>query len=135
MLQNIFKGSKFYMRFLYGWLLWCTILSCTDSVSQQDAQFIKSNIGKLPFKFTKHALCRMACRHIDEQEIAAVLTSGNINYEKSDTRNTQPCRKKYAIEGTTKDGQRVRIIVAPCRNQLTIITVIDLGVDWKCNCH
>lgn len=32
---------------------------------------------------TKHAKCRMDCRHITEQEIKEVINTGNVNYSKS----------------------------------------------------
>lgn len=84
--------------------------------------------------YSKHAQCRMACRHIDESEIAEILHNGKVNYTKSDLKGTD-CQKKYAVEGTTHDQQRVRIIFAPCAAEMTVVTVIDLGKEWPCNCE
>ncbi len=83
--------------------------------------------------YSRHAQCRMACRHIDQSEIQEILHSGKINYAKSDLKE-EDCHKKYAVEGTTHDRQKVRIIFAPCAAELTVVTVIDLGKDWPCNC-
>jgi len=33
--------------------------------------------------YTKHAKCRMECRHIDESEIKDILANGSINYKKA----------------------------------------------------
>lgn len=83
--------------------------------------------------YSKHARCRMECRHIDESEVKEILTNGTINYNKSELQG-EVCRKRYAVEGTTHDNQRVRLIFAPCGNEETVVTVIDLGKEWSCDC-
>ena len=82
--------------------------------------------------FTKHARCRMECRHIDESEVKEILDEGKINYSKSETEST-PC-PKYALEGITHDKQHVRIIVGDCKTEASIITVIDLDNEFECDC-
>lgn len=84
--------------------------------------------------YSKHARCRMDCRHITEKEVKDILAAGKINYAKSDIGNNPDCKKKYAVEGTTRDGQRVRVIFAPCATEMTVVTVIDLGKEWDCDC-
>lgn len=84
--------------------------------------------------YSKHARCRMSCRHIDEYEVKQILTSGKINYGKSDLTGDE-CKKRYAVEGITRDNQSVRIIFAPCNSEVTVVTVIDLGKDWSCDCN
>ncbi len=84
--------------------------------------------------YSKHARCRMGCRQIDETEVKDILTNGKINYAKSEIGDRPDCKRKYALEGTTKDGQRVRMIFAPCGNKVTVVTVIDIGRDWPCDC-
>jgi hypothetical protein len=86
--------------------------------------------GKLIY--TKHARCRMDCRHIDETEVEEILAEGRINYRKSEPAGRPD--PKYALEGTTRDGQQVRIIFAPAKRGMIVITVIDLDTDWSCNC-
>jgi hypothetical protein len=83
--------------------------------------------------YTKHARCRMGCRHIDESEVMEILENGEINYNKSDLRASPD--PKYALEGTTHDGQQVRIIFAPSPRGMVVITVIDLDTGWHCNCN
>lgn len=82
---------------------------------------------------TKHARCRMDCRHIDESEIREILHSGRVNLQKSEPAASPD--PKYAIEGTTHDRQRVRIIVAASPGGNVIITVIDLEREWQCDCN
>ena len=94
-----------------------------------------SGLDRHPQKmhFSKHARCRMGCRHIDETEIREILEKGSINFQKS-ALNGDLCRRKYAVEGRTKEGQRLRVIFAPCGNEMTVVTCIDLGVEWACDC-
>src|SRR4051812_17049358 len=54
--------------------------------------------------YTKHARCRMDCRHIDESEVTEILEKGRINYRKSEPAGRPD--PKYALEGTTHDGQQ-----------------------------
>ncbi len=86
----------------------------------------------LPVRYTKHAQCRMECRFIDKEEILDILENGQINTKKSDLQDL-PC-PSYALEGTTKDNQEVRIVFADCGNEVRVITAIDLGVDHECYC-
>jgi hypothetical protein len=91
---------------------------------------INRHPGKLIY--TKHARCRMGCRHIDEAEVEEILAEGRINYRKSEPAGRPD--PKYALEGTTRDGQEVRIIFAPAKRGMVVITVIDLDTEWSCNC-
>ena len=92
---------------------------------------INRNIGKLIF--SKHALCRMECRHIDESEVKEILQSGTINYNKIETDEKG---KTYPLEGMTHDKQHVRIVFAPKRDsEVVVVTVIDLDKEWPCECN
>lgn len=83
------------------------------------------------YYFTKHARCRMKCRHITQEEVKEIVQKAEVNYHKSELDAAQG--PKYAIEGyTSGDQQHVRIIVAPKERHLSIVTVIDLDNDWEC---
>ncbi|MDE3234418.1 MAG: DUF4258 domain-containing protein [Bacteroidota bacterium] len=82
--------------------------------------------------YSKHAKCRMDCRHIDESEIKSILENGQINYRKSEL-NGDACHQKYAVEGYAKDTH-LRIIFAPCEDKVTVVTCIDLDHEWECHC-
>jgi hypothetical protein len=84
--------------------------------------------------YSKHAKCRMECRHIDENEVKDMIANGTINYKKSDLQKDD-CHKRYAVEGYSKDEQHLRIIVVPCADELTIVTCIDIGSEWECHCE
>jgi hypothetical protein len=38
-------------------------------------------------EYSKHAKCRMECRHITESEVEDIMQNGDINYYKSDIKN------------------------------------------------
>jgi hypothetical protein len=83
-------------------------------------------------QYSNHAKCRMACRHITQDEVEETLKEGKINYRKSDIQNSRCPR--YAVEEVTKDNQRVRIVFAQCNNYTEVVTVIDLDTEWTCDC-
>jgi hypothetical protein len=98
--------------------------------------------GSFPFDrhpehlvLTRHARCRMDCRHITEKEIREILENGEINYHKSQPQaHPDP---KYAVEGETVEGQRLRVVFAvpSLGGVLVVVTCIELGVEWQCACH
>jgi hypothetical protein len=74
----------------------------------------------------------MQCRKISQAEVEEIMQEGTINYKKSDLQNARCPR--YALEGVTKDNQKVRIVFAQCDNLTEVVTVIDLGTEWSCDC-
>jgi hypothetical protein len=83
-------------------------------------------------EYSNHARCRMDCRHITQTEVQDIMQNGKINYTKSDLQNARCPR--YALEGVTQDNQKVRIVFAQCNEKTEVVTVIDLGTEWSCNC-
>ena len=102
----------------------------------ENREISKRGLDRNPsnINYSKHARCRMGCRHISETEVKDILQNGKINYSKSDLKGEE-CKKRYAVEGITNDNQKVRIIFAPCNNEVTVVTVIDLGKEWTCDCE
>ena len=89
--------------------------------------------GNKTIKYSRHAKCRMDCRHIDESEVKEILAKGEINYNKEETSEKGIT---YPLEGTTHDGQHVRIVFAPKEKEIVVVTAIDLDKDWPCgNCN
>ena len=85
--------------------------------------------GNKTIKYSRHAKCRMDCRQIDESEVKEILAIGEINYNKEETTEKGVT---YPLEGTTRDGQHVRIVFAPKENEIVVVTAIDLDKDWPC---
>jgi hypothetical protein len=82
--------------------------------------------------YSRHAKCRMDCRHIDEAEVKEILKEGKVNERKieEDSRGTT-----YPLEGTA-EGHHLRIVFAPKGNDaVEVVTCIDLDTDWKCDCE
>ena len=82
---------------------------------------------------TKHAKCRMDCRHITEDEIREIIHDGKVNYSKSGPGTKGD--ETYALEGYSDEHQHLRIVVAPENDGLVVITCIDLDKEWACNCN
>lgn len=106
----------------------------TDNDRKTDNQKTNLDVFRDPaadYYFTKHARCRMKCRHITQEEVKEIVQKAEVNYKKSELDAAQG--PKYALEGvTSRDNQHVRIIVAPKQRHLTIVTVIDLENEWAC---
>lgn len=92
---------------------------------------INRNIGNLIF--TKHAKCRMECRDITEDEIKEILHDGNINYVKSNLKDERG--PTYALEGYSQDHQHLRIVFAPKKAEMVVVTCIDLDKEYECDCN
>jgi len=132
------KALPFIILFVLA-VIALAVKQCNNNdtgIQQNKTSYAKRGLNRNPshINYSKHARCRMACRHIDETEVQQILKDGKINYSKSEL-NGEDCKKKYAVEGNTKDEQRVRIIFAPCADEVTVVTVIDLGKEWECNCE
>jgi hypothetical protein len=84
-------------------------------------------------EYTRHARCRMQCRHITQAEVMDIIKNGRINYRKTDV-NDRPC-PTYALEGYTQDQQHVRIVFAQCQQVTKVVTCIDLESEVKCDCE
>lgn len=82
--------------------------------------------------YTKHALCRMNCRHISREEIGEILEKGAINFNKSNSRGG-PC-PVYALQGRTATNEYIRVIFAQCPAETKIITCYNLEEEFSCHC-
>ncbi len=109
-----------------------TTTTNTNKNDNYDGRGLNRNPSNI--NYSKHARCRMDCRHIDESEVKEILREGKVNYNKSELDGAD-CKKKYAVEGLTHDKQKVRIIFAPCNTEVTVVTVIDIGEEWPCDCE
>ncbi len=83
-------------------------------------------------RYTEHAKCRMDCREISQSEVEEIMQNGKINYNKSNIKDAR-C-PTYAMEGITKDNQRVRIVYGQCDDFTNVVAVIDLDREYSCSC-
>ena len=132
------KNSDLYRRLrFYGFGFLMGILVVSFVYKGKGCQLPGSRkLEELSFQhleLTKHGECRMNCRGISLDEVKDVLKSGKINYDKSDV-HAKPYGK-YAVEGTTKDQQHIRLVIADCDSISKLVTAIDLGlVNDTCSC-
>lgn len=123
---------------MWVWLFW-GLVGCGPGASVPDgtgaapvsADPILAAMAARPLVETRHGACRMACRHLDREEVEQMLVRGHINPER--TRHDGTC-PSYAVEGTTRDGQHARIVFAACDDVTKVVTAIDLDRDWPCEC-
>jgi len=99
--------------------------------NKKEAPELNRNVHNLIL--TKHAMCRMECRDITEEEIKEILREGDINYAKSNLNDKRGVT--YALEGYSDDRQHLRIIFAPEKDRLVVVTCIDLNKEWQCDCN
>lgn len=78
---------------------------------------------------TRHAKCRMECRHINTAELQEILHDGTINEAKTEQDSRGP---KYALEGYTREHQHLRVVFAPEGSAVVVVTCIDLDNEWPC---
>jgi hypothetical protein len=108
----------------------------TNKTTKQDQGTIDRDKGfdrrTSYLEYSNHAKCRMQCRKISQAEVEEIMQDGKINYNKSDLQNARCPR--YAVEGITRDDQKVRIVFAQCNEKTEVVTVIDLDTEWSCDC-
>ncbi len=102
------------------------------TVNKATEAYTQLRSGNKTLAYSKHAKCRMDCRHIDESEVKEILDSGTVNFNKIEQSDKGV---SYPLEGVTHDGQRVRIVFAPHDKELVVVTAIDLDTEWKCDCQ
>lgn len=133
------KYSPFILLLVLATILFLVKKSgCNRSKTATNTETVKDHKGlnrnPSQINYSKHAECRMDCRHIDATEVKDILQNGKINYKKSEL-DGEECRKKYAVEGYSKDNQHLRIVFAPCASEITVVTCIDLDTHWECHCE
>ena len=131
---EMFENNSYRLRFSFVLkiLALAFILSACQNNTPQPRGADTTSIPRLIY--TKHARCRMECRHINEAEIKEILAENNINGRKSNP-DGKPC-PSYAYEGYSNDHQHLRIVIGKCDDRAwKVITCIDLGNEFECDCH
>ncbi|ACU63981.1 DUF4258 domain-containing protein [Chitinophaga pinensis] len=111
-----------------------TSIATTDKRDKKITEKTPAGLNRhAPLKYTRHARCRMECRHVTEAEVVGILETGSVNNEKSNPQD-EPC-PTYALEGYSEEGQHLRVVFAPCEDTTSVVTCIDLDKDWSCSCN
>jgi Domain of unknown function (DUF4258) len=127
------KSFAVCKKILFVSVFVCLLLTQCDQPGNIHNNHDPINRNETHLIYTRHARCRMDCRHITETEIKEILQRGEIDYKKSEPDGHPD--PKYALEGNTNEGQHLRIIFAPTQRGLVVITCIELGVEWQCDCN
>lgn len=129
--MNSHKLKHFLTSLLFG----AIFASCTSHQDKPNGSGDHQTIidPNTHLIYTRHARCRMDCRHISEDDIREVLREGHINEAKS-KQESGKC-PTYAIEEDRhKDGVRLRIVFAKCDHDTKVVTCIDRDHEFECEC-
>lgn len=137
------KYLPYFALLAAGFLLWFikknqpssypknSVIHIPVSTSNGNKESLNRNVHTIIY--SKHARCRMDCRHISEAEVREILIDGQLNTNKIETSLRG---KTYPLEGVTADKQHVRIVFAPKGSDaVEVVTCIDLDTEWPCNCQ
>ena len=83
-------------------------------------------------EYTKFALCRMDCHHINANSIMGIFRNGVVNRPKSDL-NKKPC-PIFTVSGLTKQKMSIIIIIQQCGTVAKILDCYDANGTVGCNC-
>ena len=83
-------------------------------------------------EYTKFALCRMDCHHINANSIMGILRNGEVNRTKSEL-HKKPC-PIFTIRGVTKQKMSIILIIQQCGNDAKILDCYDANGILACNC-
>ena len=131
--SDFFRRLRFYG---FGLLMGCLLVSIITKgrACMLPSTLKMEELSSQYLEYTKHAHCRMDCRHISEEDIKQVLKGGSVNYGKSGVHD-KPF-PTYTVEGATKSGKQLRIVIADCDTISRVVTAIDLGIEKdSCNCN
>ena len=83
-------------------------------------------------EYTKFALCRMDCHHINANSIMGIFRNGVVNRPKSDL-HKQPC-PIFTVLGITKQKMSIIIIIQQCGTVAKVLDCYDANGTLACNC-
>jgi hypothetical protein len=83
-------------------------------------------------EYTKFALCRMDCHHINANSIMVIFRNGEVNRAKSDL-NKKPC-PIFTVRGVTKQNMSIILIVQQCGHVAKVLDCYDANGTVGCNC-
>jgi hypothetical protein len=83
-------------------------------------------------EYTKFALCRMDCHHINANSIMGIFRNGEVNRPKSDL-DKKPC-PIFTVRGSTKQKMSIIIIIQQCGTVAKVLDCYDANRIVGCNC-
>ena len=83
-------------------------------------------------EYTKFALCRMDCHHINANSIMAIFRNGEVDRAKSDL-HKKPC-PIFTVRSVTSQKISIIIIIQQCGNVAKVLDCYDANGILACNC-
>jgi hypothetical protein len=83
-------------------------------------------------EYSKFALCRMDCHHINANSIMVIFRNGEVNRAKSDLYK-KPC-PIFTVRGVAKQNMSIILIVQQCGNVARVLDCYDANGTVGCNC-
>jgi len=93
---------------------------------------VLEEINRTEVSYSQKAICLMKCGNISEEGVREILKDGDVDFSASETR-AKPC-PSYIIEGETKEGQSLRVIIVKCDSTTTVLEASDFGRKYECSC-
>ena len=83
-------------------------------------------------EYTKFALCRMDCHHINANSIMGIFRNGEVNRDKSDL-HKKPC-PIFTVNSVTKQKMSIIIVIQECGNVAKVLDCYDANGTVACDC-
>jgi len=83
-------------------------------------------------EYTKFALCRMDCHHINANSIMGIFRNGEVNRARSDLYK-KPC-PIFTILSITKQKMNIIIIIQQCGTVAKVLDCYEANGTVGCNC-
>jgi len=83
-------------------------------------------------EYTKFALCRMDCHHINANSVMGIVRNGQVNRGRSDV-HKKPC-PIFTVLGITKQKMNIIIIIQQCGTVAKVLDCYDANETVGCNC-
>lgn len=71
----------------------------TNTATTNEHRGLNRNPSQI--NYSKHARCRMDCRHIDETEVKDILQNGKVNYKRANSM-VQSAERSMLLKATVK---------------------------------
>ena len=90
---------------------------------------IRAKLDALPLTYTKKSLCQLQCLELDTADIAKMVTTAQIDFDKSDVRG-ENC-PIYHLEGTIAQENPIEMRIMSCDkfSEIRDLTMSNINCD------
>ena len=83
-------------------------------------------------EYTKFALCRMDCHHINANSIMGIFRNGEVDKTRSDL-NKKPC-PIFTVRSVIKQKMSIIVLIQQCGTVAKFLDCYDANGTLGCNC-